>query len=72
LRHTFASWQAEAGTDIFHIAKLLGHATVQMSARYAHLGNGVLQAAMKRLPALPAGEPAAQGRVVKLRKRTKE
>jgi integrase len=37
LRHSYASWQVEAGTDIYTVGKLLGHTTVQMSARYAHL-----------------------------------
>jgi integrase len=52
LRHSHASWLAEAGTDIYTIGKLLGHSTVQMSARYAHLGPGAMQEAIKRLPNL--------------------
>lgn len=32
LRHSYASWLAEAGTDIYTVGKLLGHSTVQMSA----------------------------------------
>lgn len=65
LRHTYASWLAEAGTDIYTIGKLLGHSTVQMSARFAHLGAGAMQEAVKRLPSLPAGEQAEK--VVKIK-----
>jgi len=37
LRHTFASWLAIQGTPLFTIAKLMGHKTISMSFRYAHL-----------------------------------
>ncbi len=37
LRHTFASWHAKAGTPLYTIAKLLGHKTLSMTQRYAHL-----------------------------------
>lgn len=36
LRHTAATRMAEAGTDAFTIAAILGHSTIQMSARYTH------------------------------------
>ena len=65
LRHSYASWLAEAGTDIYTVGKLLGHLTVQMSARYAHLGPGAMQEAVKRLPSLTTGDQA--GKVVKIK-----
>lgn len=37
LRHTFASWLALAGTDIYKIKKLMRHKTLAMTMRYAHL-----------------------------------
>ncbi len=37
LRHTFASWLAIAGTDIYRIQKLMRHKTITMTMRYAHL-----------------------------------
>jgi integrase len=37
LRHTFASWLAIEGTPLYTIAKLMGHKSIAMSERYAHL-----------------------------------
>jgi integrase len=37
LRHTHASWLAESGLDILHIKEQLGHKTIEMTMRYAHL-----------------------------------
>ncbi|MFZ5481174.1 MAG: tyrosine-type recombinase/integrase [Myxococcota bacterium] len=37
LRHTFASHWVMAGKDIFKLQKILGHKSVQMTQRYAHL-----------------------------------
>jgi integrase len=37
LRHTFASHWVMKGGDLFKLQKILGHKTVQMTMRYAHL-----------------------------------
>ena len=37
LRHTFASWLACAGVDIYRIKTLMRHKTMAMTMRYAHL-----------------------------------
>ncbi len=37
LRHTFASWLALRGTPILTIKELMGHKTLAMTERYAHL-----------------------------------
>jgi integrase len=37
LRHTFASWLVQNGIDIFIVGNLLGHRSLQMTMRYAHL-----------------------------------
>ena len=38
LRHTFASRLVMAGTDIRTVQELMGHKTIQVTLRYAHLG----------------------------------
>ncbi len=37
LRHTFASWLAIQGTPLFTIKELMGHKSLAMTERYAHL-----------------------------------
>ena len=37
LRHTFASWLAINGTPLYTIKELMGHKTLTMTERYAHL-----------------------------------
>lgn len=45
LRHTFASWLAQAGTPIYTLAQLMGHADMKMTQRYSHLAPDNMQAA---------------------------
>jgi integrase len=37
LRHTFASWLVMSGVDLATVSTLMGHRTIQMTMRYAHL-----------------------------------
>lgn len=39
LRHTYASWIRQTGVELDVISELLGHTTLQMARRYAHLGD---------------------------------
>jgi site-specific recombinase XerD len=37
LRHSFASVLVQKGTPIYQVSKLLGHSSVKVTERYAHL-----------------------------------
>lgn len=37
LRHTFASWWVQSGGNLMHLRDILGHSSLQMVQRYAHL-----------------------------------
>ena len=49
LRDTFASWLAIQGTPILEIKELLGHATLAMTERYAHLIPDQKRESVKRM-----------------------
>lgn len=49
LRHTFASWLVENGTDLYTVKELMGHSTLAMTERYSHLGQNTLQNAVRDL-----------------------
>jgi integrase len=57
LRHTTATRLRRAGAGLDVVADVLGHSSLVMARRYAHLGSADLRAAMDSLPA-PA-EPVA-------------
>jgi len=49
LRHTFASWLAIAGVPLYTISTLLGHASIDMTKRYAHLCPDTKQEAVEKI-----------------------
>ncbi len=48
LRHTFASRAVMAGVDIRTVQELMGHSTITMTVRYAHLSPAHLRAAVNK------------------------
>jgi integrase len=56
LRHTFASRLVMAGVDLRTVAELMGHKTIQMTMRYAHLAPAHQLAAVEGI--VPASAPA--------------
>ncbi|HOW88783.1 MAG TPA: site-specific integrase [Elusimicrobiales bacterium] len=63
LRHTFASHFSMKTGDLYTLQRLMGHATPQMTQRYAHLSKSHINAAMKDFEsAMPMlNKPVAQG-----------
>jgi site-specific recombinase XerD len=59
LRHTFASRLVMAGVDLRTVAELMGHKTIQMTMRYAHLAPAHNLAAVERL--IPRADGALPG-----------
>jgi integrase len=52
LRHTFASWAVMRGVSLKELQELLGHASLTMTMRYAHLAPERLRSAVSRLEGL--------------------
>src|SRR5262249_15381070 len=57
LRHTFASRAVMAGVDIRTVQELMGHSTITMTMRYAHLSPAHLREAVNKIS---LREPAAK------------
>ena len=57
LRHTFASWAIMRGVTLKELQELLGHSSLAMTMRYAHLAPEHLRTAVSRLEGLTSTEP---------------
>lgn len=56
LRHTFASWLVQMGTPFYTVSKLMGHSSIKMTERYAHLAPDTPKAAVMDLERILAGK----------------
>ncbi len=52
LRHSFGSNLVQAGVDLYTVCRLMGHSSVAMTQRYAHLSEDGLRASARKLDAL--------------------
>lgn len=52
LRHTFATMLVSSGATLFAVARLLGHKSVAMTEKYAHLSPSLAKSTTDLLPAL--------------------
>jgi len=59
LRHTFASRLVEAGANMKVVQEACGHASITMTARYAHVSNKTLHDAMSLLNRNKQAVPSA-------------
>jgi len=55
-RHTFASWLVQKGTPLYTVSKLLGHSSIKMTERYAHLAPDTQKAAVMDLEGILKGK----------------
>ncbi len=58
LRHTFASHAIMRGVSLADLKEILGHSTITMTLRYAHLSPTHLRAAVEKVEGLTGGAPA--------------
>lgn len=49
LRHTYASWLVAGGVPIYDVKELMGHASIEMTMRYAHLAPDRLRAGVAKV-----------------------
>jgi len=69
MRHTCASWLRQKGAPLEIVARVLGHASIKTTERYAHVADEEVTQALGKLPSLSV-QPEA-GNVVPLRRRKK-
>lgn len=48
LRHTFLTRLGESGCDVWTLARIAGHSSIAISARYVHPSEDAVLAAMER------------------------
>jgi integrase len=58
LRRTFASWAVMRGVSLKELQELVGHGSLAMTIRYAHLAPERPRSAVARLEGLTSSKPA--------------
>lgn len=67
LRHTFASWARMAGADLADICEALGHSSVAVTMRYAHIEPADHETAFDRVSGRVWSQSASQSAAAKLK-----
>ena len=57
--YSFASRLVMRGVDLYTVTELLGHQSIEMSQRYAHLGPDFLKQSVEVLVQQPSKQPLA-------------
>jgi integrase len=57
LRHTAASYLAMTGASLLDISRILGHNSLRMTERYAHLSEAYTRGVVERMNRAVFGEP---------------
>ncbi len=60
LRHTFLTRLGESGCDVWTLARIAGHSSINMSARYVHPSEDAVLAAVERLGGHKIGHSQTQ------------
>ncbi len=63
LRHTFASWARQSGADLADIKDALGHSSVAVTMRYAHIEAGQHKTAFDRVAGAVWSHSASQSKI---------
>src|SRR6516165_9936677 len=61
LRHTFLTRLGESGCDVWTLARIAGHSSIAISARYVHPSEDAVFSAMSRLSGHKIGHNEIQG-----------
>ena len=57
LRHTFLTRLGESGCNVWTLARIAGHSSITMSARYVHPSDDAVLSALTQMQAKPKAEP---------------
>lgn len=69
-RHTFATWLRKSGAPIEVVQRALGHASLAMTMKYAHVDDAEVRNALRQLPTL-APNTKADANVIPLKRKGK-
>ena len=60
LLHTAASWMVQSGVDLYSVQKILDHASIKRTQRYAHISPGYLESEISKIDSFFTLEKASE------------